>query len=156
MSIVVLSHSHCSLHRCTTNMTVPGMHGMLSGMKNYLPWVAAAVVAVAVYFAVRPRHTPPAAILPADLVRGYVAGRVTDGTPVRVVIPYPLRPTADPLVWEFVPSLGSYPPTVRFHFASPPAPARVVSGVVAGIVDDGRPRVSGVQGVLVVRDAAGD
>lgn len=102
----------------------------------------------------------PTTALTADLVRGHLRGSFPAGTAVRVVGQYPLRPTADPLAFDYHPSSGPVePPTVRFHFDSPPPADRlarsswIIVGVVGEFTPDSEVRVSGVRGVLSVRRA---
>jgi len=70
----------------------------------------------------------------------------------RVLLQFPARPTADPLVWEYRPSVaGTVPPSIRFHFAEPPAgPFLAVEGVAAPFELDIHRRVSNLPGVAVL------
>lgn len=102
----------------------------------------------------------PVTVLPADLVRGYLKGSFPTGIPVRVFGRYRLAPTDDPLAFDYIPGTGAVPPTIRFHFDSPPPDqpvdqtSWVIVGVVAEFTTDLETRVSGARGVLSIRRAA--
>lgn len=70
----------------------------------------------------------------------------------RVLLQFPARPTADPLVWEYCPSaFGTVPPSIRFHFAERPvAPVLAVEGTVAAFDIDIRRRVNNLPGVAIL------
>lgn len=97
----------------------------------------------------------PVAALPRHLAR---TGRAD--VPVRVAFPFDLVPTADPLVWLYVPAVppGGTPPAYRVTFPSPPrfGPRPHAVRGTASLVGDGRRRTSGVSGVVDLRAAPPD
>lgn len=86
----------------------------------------------------------------ADLPRLVHDGKVRG--PIRVLLRFPAVPTADPLVWEYRPSLyGTLPPSIVFRFQSPPlAPFTVVEGESVTMSYDLLRRKGDVPGFVVV------
>lgn len=103
------------------------------------------------------RYSPPPSYRAADLVKSYYHGRLGPKLVV-VLLDFPLRPTDDPLVFEYRPSeFGHLPPSIRFRFRSrPPGPrCRTVVGVPVRFDFDLRRRVGGLPGVVVMDGCAG-
>ena len=118
--------------------------------------IISSAVAV-VWWTVRPQPAPdePVPVHFSDLAPAVNLRGQHLGQRVRVAYPLPLRPTPDPLVWEFRPGSESLPPTHRIHFADVPTLGRtpVVVGTVEGIQADGIVRLNNVPGVVVLKGA---
>ena len=96
---------------------------------------------------------------PADTLPGHLYRTGATDLPVRVGFPFPLSPTADPLVWNYHPGYPAEhtPPSYRIHFAEPPRlpPAGqpiVITGFALFEPDTLR-RINGLPGVALVRAA---
>ena len=122
--------------------------------------VIAVVVSVIVAAVVTRRQSDvaspePVAVHFSDLAPAVYKGGKYRGQTVRIAYPHRLKPTADPLVWEFFPGSDSLPPTHRLHFSEPPdiRTAPVVVGTVDGISPDMIVRANNVPGVVVITSA---
>lgn len=113
------------------------------------------VVAIAAAFVARERGRTAVAIYRArDLPKLAMSGTAI-GKRASVLFDFPLRPTADPLVWEYRPSLaGVYPVTVVVRFRSAPSgEIRSIVGVVSKFEYDIKTRMNSIPGFAVVTDA---